>query len=97
MAQAKIIYEPHPVTPERKAELRAQGFKIIDARFAPENVAESEELAGDKPEKASPQKAARSGAGKGKKVAEPAKDGAASNPDDGEEELAPAAGAPEGE
>lgn len=31
----KIHYEPHPVTPERKAELRAQGFKIIDARFDP--------------------------------------------------------------
>lgn len=31
----KINYEPHPVTPERKAELRAQGFKIIDARFDP--------------------------------------------------------------
>ena len=31
----KIIYEPHPVTPERKAELRAQGYKIIDAQFAP--------------------------------------------------------------
>jgi len=31
----QIAYEPHPVTPERKAELRAQGFKIIDARFAP--------------------------------------------------------------
>ena len=33
-----IIYEPHPVTPERKAELRAAGYKIIDARFAPETV-----------------------------------------------------------
>lgn len=32
----QIIYEPHPVTPERKAELRAAGYKIIDARFAPE-------------------------------------------------------------
>jgi len=31
----KITYEPHPVSPERKAELRAQGLKIIDARFAP--------------------------------------------------------------
>ena len=30
-----IAYEPHPVTPERKAELRAQGFRIIDARFKP--------------------------------------------------------------
>lgn len=33
-----IIYEPHPVSPERKAELRAAGYKIIDARFAPEPV-----------------------------------------------------------
>ena len=32
----QIVYEPHPVSPERKAELRAQGFKIVDARFAPE-------------------------------------------------------------
>lgn len=32
----EIHYEPHPVTPERKAELRAQGFKIVDVRFAPE-------------------------------------------------------------
>jgi hypothetical protein len=35
----QIIYEPHPVSPERKAELRAAGFKIIDARFAPEGEA----------------------------------------------------------
>lgn len=32
----KIIYEPHPVSPERKAELRAEGFTILDARFDPE-------------------------------------------------------------
>ena len=31
----KTIYEPHPVSQERKAELQAQGFRIIDARFAP--------------------------------------------------------------
>jgi hypothetical protein len=30
-----IKYEPHPVSPERKAELIAAGFKIVDARFAP--------------------------------------------------------------
>lgn len=30
-----IAYEPHPVSPERKAELLAAGYKIIDARFAP--------------------------------------------------------------
>lgn len=34
----KTIYEPHPVSPERKAELRAAGFKIIDAAFAPEGI-----------------------------------------------------------
>lgn len=31
----KIIYEPHPVTAKRKAELRASGYKIIDAIFSP--------------------------------------------------------------
>ena len=30
-----VIYEPHPVSAERKAELLASGYKIIDARFAP--------------------------------------------------------------
>ena len=35
----KIVYETHPVTPERKAELRAQhgSVKIIDVRFAPDD------------------------------------------------------------
>lgn len=32
----KVIYEPHPVTAERKADLRRQGYKIIDASFAPD-------------------------------------------------------------
>lgn len=31
----EVIYEPHPVSAERKAELHAQGYRIIDARFAP--------------------------------------------------------------
>lgn len=31
----KIKYEKHPVTPERKQQLRSQGYTIIDARFAP--------------------------------------------------------------
>lgn len=31
-----IAYEPHPVSAERKAELRAAGLKIVDARFAPD-------------------------------------------------------------
>lgn len=30
-----IAYEPHPVSPERKAELVAQGYRIMDAKFAP--------------------------------------------------------------
>lgn len=33
-----IIYEPHPVTPERKAELIAEGYKILDAQFKPLGV-----------------------------------------------------------
>lgn len=35
----KIHYEPHPVSPERKAELRAQGFTILDAVYAPAGYA----------------------------------------------------------
>jgi hypothetical protein len=30
-----IYYEPHPVTPERKRELRSKGYQIVDAAFAP--------------------------------------------------------------
>lgn len=37
-----IAYEPHPVTPERKAELRAQRLKIMDARFAPADAKPAE-------------------------------------------------------
>lgn len=31
-----IAWETHPVSPERKAELIAAGFRIVDARFKPE-------------------------------------------------------------
>lgn len=34
--QREIVYEPHPVSIERKRELLASGFKIIDARFDPD-------------------------------------------------------------
>lgn len=46
----KIAYEPHPVTPERKKELRDQGYKIIDARFDPnpKKAAEKKEAKADK-------------------------------------------------
>jgi hypothetical protein len=37
-----IAYEPHPVSPERKAELRAQGLQIIDAVFAPADAKRAE-------------------------------------------------------
>jgi len=40
----KIIYEPHPVTAERKAELRAAGYKIIDAIFAPDGYVHPESV-----------------------------------------------------
>lgn len=33
----KVVYEKHPVTAERKAELRQKGYKIIDAKFAPDD------------------------------------------------------------
>lgn len=31
----EIKYLVHPVSPEEKAKVRAEGFKILDARFAP--------------------------------------------------------------
>ena len=45
-----IAYEPHPVNPERKAELLAAGYKIIDARFAPAGEAPAVEVADDAPQ-----------------------------------------------
>jgi len=39
-----IVYEPHPISAERKAELIARGFRIIDARFAPDDAPKPEEL-----------------------------------------------------
>lgn len=33
-----IAYEPHPVSAERKAELRGKGYKIIDTIFEPIKV-----------------------------------------------------------
>lgn len=56
MKEREIRYEPHPVTPERKAELVALGYRIIDARFKP--AAESEAVS--EPEKP----AAASGGGR---------------------------------
>ena len=48
-----IHYEKHPVTAERKAELRAKGLKIVDARFAPKEPAKAKRAkAAPKPAKA---------------------------------------------
>lgn len=33
-----IVYEPHPVSRERKAELLAEGFRIVDAKYKPSEV-----------------------------------------------------------
>lgn len=61
----KVVYEQHPVSAERKAELRQKGYKIIDAKFAPEGYEHPE-----------PIKAAKGGKGAnsaaGKKAAEEA-------------------------
>ena len=49
----QIIYEPHPCSPDRKQELIAQGYKIIDARFAPEGYEHPEQpKRGRKPKQA---------------------------------------------
>lgn len=50
----KIIYEPHPVTTERKAELRAKGLKIIDARFDPSPKKKDEKKEGGKKGESTP-------------------------------------------
>lgn len=34
--KTETIYEPHPVSAERKEELRRTGYRIVDARYAPE-------------------------------------------------------------
>lgn len=36
----KIAYEKHPISEERVAELRSQGFKIVDERFKPADYKE---------------------------------------------------------
>ena len=40
----KVIYEKHPVTAERKAELRQKGYTIIDAKFAPDDYKHPEPI-----------------------------------------------------
>lgn len=56
MKTRPIHYEPHPVSRERKAELVAQGFAIIDIKFMPKQAAEAAAAA-----EAAPARAARQG------------------------------------
>lgn len=49
MSELKIAYEEHPVSAERKAALRKQGFKIIDACFAPTDQVEAEAEPSEEP------------------------------------------------
>ena len=30
-----VYYEPHPCSDARKAELRAKGYQVVDAKFKP--------------------------------------------------------------
>ena len=46
MAQNReIIYEKHPVSAERKKELREKGYQIVDARFKPADDTEQVDFA----------------------------------------------------
>lgn len=42
----KIAYEKHPVSPERKAKLRADGYVIIDEIYKPKDEAPETAAAG---------------------------------------------------
>lgn len=61
-----IHYEPHPVSPERKAELIAKGVRIVDAIFDPnpkpakaEKPAEQTQAAKQAKEPKAPKQAAK--------------------------------------
>ena len=49
MSERPIIYEPHPVTPDRKAELLAQGYCIIDAKYRPADEQQDDLLSASTP------------------------------------------------
>jgi hypothetical protein len=38
MSNRPIHYEPHPVSRERKSEIIAAGFRIVDAKFKPKGT-----------------------------------------------------------
>lgn len=47
MQEQAVWYEPHPCSPQRKAELRAQGYRIVDAAFAPDGWQAPEARSGE--------------------------------------------------
>ena len=53
MSEPKIAYEPHPISSERKRELRAQGYRIVDAKFDPNRDKQAKASSGKKQTKAS--------------------------------------------
>lgn len=57
----EVKYVAMPITVEQKKEYHRQGFRVIDARFAPEGaeVETATDVADDKAKKAAERKAAR--------------------------------------
>lgn len=53
----KIAWVPHPITAEEKAEYRSQGYKIVDIKFLPENVPNTDLVEKPKAEKPAETKA----------------------------------------
>lgn len=48
----EIKYVKMPISVEEKKEYHAQGFRVVDARFAPEGAeVEGAEVEGDKPKR----------------------------------------------
>lgn len=50
---ANIMYVSHPVSPELKASIRKQGFRIVDIRFKPEVLPDGHKVYEDKPKRKS--------------------------------------------
>lgn len=41
----EIVYLEHPVTTEKKRELNAAGFRVVDARFKPADLEQDKQAA----------------------------------------------------
>lgn len=49
MADKKVKYVKHPITPKEKIKLRRAGYTIVDARFDPNPKAEAAKAATSEP------------------------------------------------